>query len=89
MRQFFSITTAILFLVTDLISASTTITEYCTGMVFRETPYADIRCTRRLSKSQLASIKHFQLDYDALGRLIEVRYNQNDLPYINSIDKIQ
>ena len=51
-------------------------TEHCAGMVFRETPYANLRCARPLSGSQIANIKHFELDYDGHGRLSEMRYVQ-------------
>ncbi len=51
-------------------------TEYCAGVVFRETPFADIRCARPLSSEAVGETKHFELDYDADGRLIEVRHSQ-------------
>ncbi len=62
--------------VSALASANDVQTEYCAGTVFRETPYADIRCTRRLSKEQAAKSKHFEFDYDAEGWLTEVRHTQ-------------
>ncbi|WP_417463422.1 hypothetical protein [Kordiimonas sp.] len=51
-------------------------TEYCAGIVFRETPFADIRCARALSRDAVGETKHFELDYDADGRLLEVRHSQ-------------
>lgn len=56
--------------------AAQTSTKHCAGMVFRETPYANMRCTRTLSNEQVADVKHFELDYDAYGRLVEVRHVQ-------------
>lgn len=51
-------------------------TEYCAGVVFRETPFADIRCARPLKREAVRETKHFELDYDADGRLLEVRHSQ-------------
>lgn len=50
------------------------LTQWCSGIVFRETPYSDIRCANPLSKKDAEHIKHFQLDFDRQNRLIEVRY---------------
>ncbi|MDF2179038.1 hypothetical protein P2G88_12325 [Aliiglaciecola sp. CAU 1673] len=48
--------------------------ELCAGIVFRETPYADIRCARKLSEKEAAGIKHFQFEYDDQGRLTSLKY---------------
>ncbi|GHF19254.1 hypothetical protein GCM10017044_12260 [Kordiimonas sediminis] len=50
--------------------------EYCASVTFRETPFADIRCGRKLRQQTIGEMKHFQLDYDGAGRLTEVRYQQ-------------
>ena len=52
-------------------------TEYCFDLVFRETPYADIRCATRTRAAEIGGAKHFELDYDSGGRLTEVRHVQN------------
>lgn len=44
-------------------------------MVFRETPYTDMRCTRPLTKQETSATKHFELDYDSSGKLVELRYS--------------
>ena len=55
---------------------SVTVTDTCMSMVFRETPYADIRCGRRITPRNIGDAKHFQLDHDSKGRLIEIRFMQ-------------
>lgn len=52
-------------------------TEYCASAVFRETPYADIRCARALDRESIGDRKHFEFRYDASGRLTDVRFQQN------------
>ncbi|WP_124748914.1 hypothetical protein [Alteromonas facilis] len=48
--------------------------EWCTGISFRETPFADISCAKQVSQSDAKNIKHFQFDYDDDGRLVRLRY---------------
>lgn len=59
------------------------LTKYCASTVFRETPFADIRCANEISASDARNIKHFQFDFDKDKRLIEVRYQLGTklLPY--------
>ena len=52
-------------------------TEYATSMVFRETPFADIRPAKKITKEESKNINHFQLDYDDQGRLVELKYLLN------------
>ena len=52
-------------------------TRYCHDVVFRETPYADIRCASETRRDTIGAAKHFQLDYDGHGRLTEIRHVQN------------
>lgn len=58
-------------------NAAEAYTEYCAGIVFRETPYADIRCTRPLVQEEIKHTKHFELEHDSIGRLTEVRHMQS------------
>jgi len=53
------------------------ITKCYSGMMFRETPYANMRGTRELNKEDLEHIPHFKLDYDSQGRLIGLKYMLN------------
>lgn len=53
-------------------------TDYCFDVVFRETPYADIACASHTRAEYIGEAKHFELDYDDAGRLIEVRYVQKN-----------
>ena len=52
--------------------------EQCAGVVFRETPYSDLRCAHELPPSAVGEQKHFRFAYDSYGRLIEVSFRQND-----------
>lgn len=58
-------------------------TIYAMGMVFRETPFADMRGAGIVNRKDVDNLKHFELDYDSKNRLVEVRYMLNDqlLPY--------
>ena len=51
--------------------------ETCTSVTFRETPFADIRCGRRIQPDTVAERKHFRIRYDTQGRVTEVTYQQN------------
>ena len=51
--------------------------EYCASTVFRETPFADIRCARPLAPDTIGARKHFRMHYDSQGRLTELRFQQN------------
>lgn len=55
-----------------------TTTKYAMGIVFRETPYADIQGASMVEKPEVENVKHFEFDYDARGRLIEFRYVLDD-----------
>ena len=37
-------------------------TELCAGISFRETPYTDMNCARKLSPDAAKGTKHFKLD---------------------------
>lgn len=58
-------------------AGSPTYTEYCFDLIFRETPYTDIKCASRTRFEDIGAAKHFELEYDSAGRLTEVRYVQN------------
>lgn len=53
-------------------------TKYAMSIVFRETPYSDIKGANYVTKSEANNVKHFEFDYDEQGRLIESRYVLND-----------
>lgn len=63
--------------------ASPRLVKYCASTVFRETPFADIRCAKEISSEQASSIKHFEFEYDTQGRLTSVQYKLKNrlVPY--------
>ena len=48
--------------------------KYCASTVFRETPFANIRCAKEISFEQASTIKHFEFEFDEQGRLTSVQY---------------
>ena len=63
----------------SLANAEVAYTEVCRDVAFRETPYADIKCAGKTDVAGVGAAKHFVLDYDNAGRLIEVRHVQGDI----------
>lgn len=50
---------------------------YSTNIVFRETPYSDIKGANEISKQEAQNINHFEFSYDNSDRLKEVKYVLN------------
>ena len=50
---------------------------YSTNIVFRETPYSDMKGANEISKQEAQNINHFELSYDNLDRLTEIKYVLN------------
>lgn len=50
---------------------------FASNIVFRETPYSDIKGANEISKDESKSINHFELTYDNNDRLTEIKYVLN------------
>jgi len=78
MRKTINIIWAVLMLLSCGLKVKAQHTQYAMGIVFRETPFADIRGAKMVAREDVGNKKHFELDYDEKGRLVECRYVLND-----------
>lgn len=77
MRKTINIIWAVLMLLSCGLKVKAQHTQYAMGIVFRETPFADIRGAKMVDSKDAGNKKHFELDYDEKGRLVECRYVLN------------
>jgi len=77
MKKATNLILAVLMLLSCGLKVTAQHTQYAMGIVFRETPFADIRGTKKMEEHDVDNKKHFELDYDEKGRLVECRYMLN------------